>query len=255
MAKNNIDFYSNRGKYGMWNPYEIATVAWYDASDTGTITEDTGAVSQLNDKSGNGNHLAQGVSANQPSTGIDTVNGLNTITFASGDKLAVGANIFATSTVTELFAITVTTITQAVAAGFTVNHATGGGGSMSSRLPFFSAIINDYGSNTYRDQYNHNITPPGDIMNAIQYDGVGGEGKRWHDGELTPNIEGAEPSITSVNDTSIEDIGNLAEWIIIEGIVSDSDRQKLEGYLAWKWGLEANLPTSHPYRYNMPRLS
>ena len=30
------------------------------------------------------------------------------------------------------------------------------------------------------------------------------------------------------------------------------DRQQLEGYLAWKWGLEANLPVDHPYKNAAP---
>ena len=28
----------------------------------------------------------------------------------------------------------------------------------------------------------------------------------------------------------------------------DTDRQKVEGYLAWKWGLQASLDASHPYK-------
>jgi len=30
------------------------------------------------------------------------------------------------------------------------------------------------------------------------------------------------------------------------------NRQKVEGYLAWKWGLQSNLPTSHPFRAAAP---
>jgi len=41
--------------------------------------------------------------------------------------------------------------------------------------------------------------------------------------------------------------GDLAEIVLVSDTVSDTDRQKLEGYLAWKWGLEGNLPGGHPY--------
>ena len=29
--------------------------------------------------------------------------------------------------------------------------------------------------------------------------------------------------------------------------------KKIEGYLAWKWGLESNLPVDHPYKSGGPR--
>jgi hypothetical protein len=34
--------------------------------------------------------------------------------------------------------------------------------------------------------------------------------------------------------------------------LSTDDRQRLEGYLAWKWGLVANLPSGHPYKIKPP---
>lgn len=34
--------------------------------------------------------------------------------------------------------------------------------------------------------------------------------------------------------------------------VSVSDAQKLEGYMAWKWGVQANLPGAHPYKSAAP---
>lgn len=34
--------------------------------------------------------------------------------------------------------------------------------------------------------------------------------------------------------------------------LSTADRQLVEGYLAWKWGLTADLPASHPYKVNPP---
>jgi hypothetical protein len=48
--------------------------------------------------------------------------------------------------------------------------------------------------------------------------------------------------------------GIYGEVIIIAGAISVSDRQKVEGYLAHKWGLEANLPVSHPYKSASPTV-
>jgi len=47
----------------------------------------------------------------------------------------------------------------------------------------------------------------------------------------------------------------MGEVMIINGTVSATNRQKLEGYLANKWGLTANLPTGHPYKTVSPTVA
>jgi hypothetical protein len=41
--------------------------------------------------------------------------------------------------------------------------------------------------------------------------------------------------------------GDINEIIFMSNVTT-SQRQQVEGYLAWKWGLQNNLPTTHPYR-------
>lgn len=60
--------------------------AWWDASDTGTITASSGNVSAVSDKSGNGNTLSVGGSTGNITTGTASLNGLNLLAFDSGDK-------------------------------------------------------------------------------------------------------------------------------------------------------------------------
>lgn len=54
---------------------------WLDASDTATITQSGGAVSQWSDKSGFASNFTQGTGANQPTTNSRTINSLNVIDF------------------------------------------------------------------------------------------------------------------------------------------------------------------------------
>ena len=72
-----------------FSPLSLSPVAWYDASDTSTITESGGTVSQLDDKSGNGNNLTQATEANKPTTGTRTLNGLNVLDCDGLDGLQV----------------------------------------------------------------------------------------------------------------------------------------------------------------------
>jgi hypothetical protein len=46
---------------------------------------------------------------------------------------------------------------------------------------------------------------------------------------------------------------DYAEILIYSTVLTTAQRQQIEGYLAWKWGLQQNLPTStHPYRTFKP---
>jgi len=58
---------------------------WLDASDLGTIIESGGDVSQWNDKSSDNNDVTQATGSKQPKTGVDTINGVNAITFDGVD--------------------------------------------------------------------------------------------------------------------------------------------------------------------------
>ena len=46
--------------------------------------------------------------------------------------------------------------------------------------------------------------------------------------------------------------GEFGEIFIFSGLLSNSDRQNLEGYLACKWGNQASLPNLHPFKNACP---
>jgi hypothetical protein len=54
----------------------------------------------------------------------------------------------------------------------------------------------------------------------------------------------AGPNPTTTNDMDMD----VAEWVVFNSVLSTDNRQRIEGYLAWKWGLEGNLPIGHPYK-------
>ena len=43
--------------------------------------------------------------------------------------------------------------------------------------------------------------------------------------------------------------GTISEILIFNRALQNDERQQVEGYLAWKWGLVQNLPVTHPYYY------
>jgi hypothetical protein len=46
--------------------------------------------------------------------------------------------------------------------------------------------------------------------------------------------------------------GKFCEFMMYSNVLAPFDRQKVEGYLAWKWGLQSNLPTTHPFKSAAP---
>lgn len=46
--------------------------------------------------------------------------------------------------------------------------------------------------------------------------------------------------------------GYICEVITYPSSLNETNRQKVEGYLAWKWGLQASLPIGHPYKSAPP---
>jgi len=46
--------------------------------------------------------------------------------------------------------------------------------------------------------------------------------------------------------------GKIQEIIIYPSAISTAAFQQAEGYMAWKWGINASLPSSHPYKLFPP---
>ena len=70
--------------------------------------------------------------------------------------------------------------------------------------------------------------------------------------QQSPGRIGATGTSTAVPGSAGGGNSQVGELIICDTALSTDDRQKLEGYLAWKWGLEANLPSGHPYKEAAP---
>jgi hypothetical protein len=41
--------------------------------------------------------------------------------------------------------------------------------------------------------------------------------------------------------------GNIYEIVCYSRVLSMIERQQIEGYFAWKWGLKASITSSHPF--------
>ncbi len=104
------------------------------------------------------------------------------------------------------------------------------------------------------------------VTNLTYHQHSGTSGYMSHDGNQTTGSYSSTTLTTNNFDQDLEfwigeEIGGggrgieflLAEMIMITGSgFSDSDRQRVEGYLAHKWGCEGDLGSDHPYKSSAP---
>ncbi len=60
--------------------------------------------------------------------------------------------------------------------------------------------------------------------------------------------------IAANNTTGAANFGQMvgADFLILSGVLSTADAQKMEGYFAWTYGFQASLPDTHPYQRFRP---
>lgn len=244
-----------------WTPANITTALWLDASDSSTITTVSGAVSQWNDKSANANHVTQSTSSARPTLNTGSLNGLNTLSFNGNQILnsiknapIVGNAAFSIYCV---YRKSVASAGSFMGGGNSGNSLgaygfyddgtssvwafAGAQGFYTTSIPINSWLISGFSKspgpiNTTSNAYVNGV-------NAASGTATTG----------TPNITQAILRVGQWSNLTTNRLnGNMAELIVIAASTIDSERQKIEGYLAWKWGLTTNLPANHPYKNSSP---
>lgn len=233
-----------------WTPAELgsALALWLDAADSSTITLNGSTVAQWQDKSGNGRHATQGTPANRPTYALNTVSfdGVNDIlaltqSYGSTSQDSLSFFAVASSNGTSVVLGTADLTIFSHRTSFTqIRPADGSTAASSIFIPTFadsnyhfqSIVISGASIKSWDDgSANANLTAPKSLWNfgGSQY--------------LARGDGSAGNTLYQIN---------IREIVIAPVAVSDSIRQKLEGYLAHKWGLVANLPSNHPYKTVAP---
>jgi hypothetical protein len=215
------------------------------------ITESGSSVSQWDDKSGNNNHATQGSGGAQPVTNSD-FNGNNSLQFD-------GASSWMNTGLAQLTAaVSIFAVLETEGKGTSQNNAYLGaydiftdGGCNCQAQNFASGNQTKnvwYGADPLpSDQtfYNGANTAPSSFGQGIFNHYASGVSTTGFDYIIGNKANGA----TTTNNYK----GKIGEIIIVPSVLSASDRQKMEGYLAWKWELVANLPVDHPYKDSAPK--
>lgn len=241
-----------RASRGLWTPSQLSASLWLDAADASTITQSAGAVSIWADKSGNGRHATQGVGAAQPTINTSTLNGLPVMDFSIGGKFMELVPFTTSRTVIMISrnggATSPMLSGSRVDSVFTPTWNANGAGSnyrARSNLSVFTnsetGSVNDYGL-IIASQSPTGVSVRSfadESTSALTFD------------EINCKIDVIGRDYAGGDQFSL---GHCVEIITIDSVIDLATVQKVQGCLAHKWGLAANLLADHPFK-NLPPLA
>jgi hypothetical protein len=252
--------------FSFFNPASVSTCRlWLDAADPSTLSLSGSNVTQWRDKSGNGfNATASGNPVYNSALNRIQMNGStsylsNTSTYSltlasrttfvimSENTRTINAGVIVQvpnpQSGTDYIAVTGCTFE-------TANGMTSGGGYVGGTPGYTNTI----GNSTLLPLAIYAETMNG-RTNILYLNGTAGNTvtANYDPGTSSGYVVGARWISGAVSGAYLN--GNINEIISYSNVLTTAQRQQIEGYLAWKWGLQASLPANHPYKNVPPGLS
>lgn len=229
----------------LWTPAELITETWYDAADAATLTTTGGLVDEWRDKSGNLRHLTG------PNGAKPTLSGSNVV-FSSANTTRLTANLVNLLQPVSIFMITdpsgantdnqyIFDCTPRIILGENTNQG-------------FGMFAGNWVRSVDLSPINQSVHAA--IVNgASSFYKINGTQVLSGDSGANNSASGTITLGRHNNSASQHYNGTISEFILISGrTVSSLDIEKIEGYLAHKWGLTASLPLAHPYKTAAPTV-
>jgi hypothetical protein len=270
----------------LWLDAADNTTIFSDAGTTQAVAG-TSTVQQWNDKSGNGRNASQSTVGSRPSYTAAGQNGRNTITFdgsSDGLSLATGLSLGTAHSI-FLVAKNSATITSATSAQLLLNGGSYtfpstttsefllGAGSLTGALVderLYSVVVAH--NSAVADVWGHgktNADVSGAFILGSSFTTAGNvfTGRLNGENDLTTAAGFGNRSYSSTNtryptfaqhigfrgvNNTLYWSGDINEIIVTTAFLATFETQRIEGYLAHKWGLTANLPSDHPFKVNPP---
>jgi len=245
------------GGGGPWDPSQLASLlSWYDA-DAETVADGT-LITSLVDRAGS--HDMSGSATLK--TGV--LNGKSVYRYnGTSDGHSIGANnILDAASGFWLFSTFSTDTPSAIQALYAYRDPNG-----QYPRPYFELrnaklrIIAQRAPNDFAVLSNSTVTSGVPVVGGMFCDGT--DQKLRRDGATVGSTAFAGGTLNAgqslgtaigydVRSNILYFDGDIAEIVIGSANIQAADAEKIEGYLAHKWGLAGNLPVSHPYKNAAP---
>jgi hypothetical protein len=252
-------FQASSSPFSFFNPGSfVGCQLWLDAADSSTITLSGSNITQWRDKSSNAFTVSSNASYTTAAVGRASFNNLPVVSFSvnsqmnvtmaipnsssrslfyvvrassSGSGLIMPVNCLSTNGVQTYFG------PSATSTGFQALDMTGidstcaftyTGGSTLDTIFMMGAVANTAGTINGNTQTLTRSASPNFLTTSATY---------------------------TISNGSYTRAWDLGEMLLFNVNLSTAQRQQVEGYLAWKWGLNSQLPSNHPYKNFPPGLS
>jgi hypothetical protein len=251
-----------------WDPIPLtipSLKAWWDASYTPGVAQVGSVAVQVNDRSGNGEFIGS-LAYSDPGYGSSTINGLNTLTFSGAQGMqtndaSFSRFLFPASTVFVLSRWVndqQNSVLWSAVAGGTIRY--------NLHIPFLLKNYFDFGDPLHYPQVRlqastsagtHIIVALGNYATgALQ---LNQDGTVQTTGSLAgvPTPTFLCPLVVGQNSgcgttPTLFFTGLLGEVLVYNTQLTTAQIQYVEGYLACKWGIQSQLPNTHPYHSVCP---
>lgn len=243
-----------------WTPAVLSTLAWYDAADEFTITSSSNIVSRIKDKSGNGFDLTV-ITAGKtgPQTGRRSLNGINVIDWDQPNQFLENTNFSHNQAsiplyIAVVFKADLDSNQDFIFAGTT---STSTGNRMALRRFNLSngfQILGGSGTGI-----NISIGSGSDtVLEGETYMAL----SKLNSSDSHIRIDGYLKNTGNIGTNPLNSIkigGNATGGSNLKGYIAEliifldsAEEEKIEGYLAHKWGLTSKLPGGHLYKNKLP---
>ena len=252
--------------FNIWSPVLLSPSMWFDADDTDTITQSGGLVSVWADKSGNNRNATKETEALRPTYNPTYINGKPAIEKILDSDADIGLStpalgIAANSSRSTAFVFRHQTVNTTATGNqlFGVNNSymvDAAGTSTSGDWRFRNGNISLDGTSNALTSGNRIMVIRGSSsLTSYRQDGGSDSGESedgvnayaWDTDTTTKGIN----FFNSVLSRHYK-AGGIGEFIMFPSYLDATQTEKVEGYLAHKWGLTANLPADHPYKLVRP---
>jgi hypothetical protein len=239
--------FGGSGGGGPWTPENLSTTSWYDAADLDTMNDSGGGrVNNWADKSVNANAQAQAQSSDMPLLGGD-INGVHCLNFDSNGEMeavsgtVAGAPSGQASSHAALYA--------QHSDGIAARLINGIGGTL-----IMGPWAGNHRAHTGSAFIDGPTTASTPIVCMIFSKTSGDVRTLWINGTSFGSSAATQfPTGYDIGNSGNpidSDVGEVLSW----DAEDQGTRQKVEGYLCWKWGIQDTLPGGHPYKDAAPTL-
>ena len=251
-----------------WSPAnDITPALWLDASDTSNYSESLNELTSITDKAGNFTVTLDGT----PTVVSSSLNSLNVWDFNGNESLITNSGPWSSSGNHWAIGVFQWHSTDSTKDSFWSADGSKTYAVSSSRNDnAWDGEIDYDGSNSIssgiaKNDFTVSINSSTWTIVSIVFNKTGNQIFGRLNGTLRTDVD---PYSSSMN-TNSNDVrmmrnrsnqklnGRMAEYFHVAGAPGTgstdiTDVEKAEGYIAHKWGLESNLPVSHPYKSSAP---